>query len=1172
MRYYSLCLLSMLLWGACQQHDPLFNRVLSNHSGITFVNRITDSNNLNALNFEYLYNGAGLGVGDFNNDGKQDVFFAGSQVPGQLYLNRGDFRFEDVTSAAGITTSYWSTGVAVVDINGDGWMDIHLSTIVPNRRSGVPNQFFINQGVNHSGVPQFREMASEMNLADSSYSTQAVFLDFDRDGDLDMYLLCNALEYYDRTVPVTTAHDGSGRSNDQLYRNEGSSAKLPRFTNVTREAGILTEGWGLGVGISDFNQDGWPDIYCANDFLSNDILWMNNGDGTFTNKINELISHQSHNSMGMDIADINNDGLADIINLDMMPDDNLRQKTMFSRPGYDLYNTYIEKGYHPQFVRNTLQLNRGIGSNGQPLFSDVGYMAGVYATDWSWSALLADFDHDGYRDLWVTNGYRKDVTNLDFASYNTQPSFSYQPESPEKKKERNEQMAQLFGVKKSNFVFRNQDGMVFKDVTGDWGLQLPSYSNGAAYADFDNDGDLDIISNNIDDEALLYRNNTVERSDASNANHHIRIRLNGKPGNLQALSTTVSLYAGKDKWFVENSPYRGYKSSVDPVLHFGLGDVKTIDTIAVTWPDGTMTKRFDVSTDQLLTISWTDASAAEAMSKPAKSKYFSEGAVGGVNFLHEERDFIDFKRDHLLPHRHSQSGPGLAVGDMNNDGLEDFVIGGSAERAARVFYQKVDGEFEQQALVEKLEEDTGLLLFDADQDGDNDLYCVSGSSEYGKDYRRYQDRFYRNEGGVYRLDTAALPIIKSSGSSVIAADFDKDGDLDVFVGGRIKPNEYPMPPQSILLVNDGRGIFEDRTDALVPGLSDIGMVSSGIWSDVDNDAWLDLVLVGEFMPVVIFKNEKGRLRRISQEVFQNTVGWWNSIAGADFDNDGDIDYVAGNLGLNSIYQASIEEPVCVYAKDYDGNGSIDPILCRFIQGVEYPVHYRESMTDQILGLKKVFKSYEKYGRMSFKEIFSESMRKEAYVLQATEMRSLYIENLGNGDFEMMPLPEEAQFAPVYGILPHDVNQDGHLDLLTVGNSYAPDPLTGRYDASLGNCFLGNGEGHFESVPFHQSGWLVRGDAKALGSISVGENQAALLVTQNRDSLRSFLRGTIPYFNPERDDQYAVLTLKDGTKRKHEFKYGSSYLSQSSRSLDVSNVVTLEIWKNLKISRVVHFPR
>lgn len=1146
--------------GCDSQKEPeMFTLLPSAETGVTFQNTLTESDTFNVLSFEYIYNGAGVGVGDVNNDGLTDIFFAGNMVSGALYLNKGDFEFSDVTEEAGVKTELWSTGVSMVDINQDGLLDIYVSTIQPHaNRPSVPNLLFVNKGIGPDGIPMFEEMAAKVGLADSSYATQTAFLDYDLDGDLDVYVLTNALESYNRNQVTGFRNDGTGKSVDRFYRNDGMVDGLPVFTDVSEEVGVKVEGWGLGIVVNDLNRDGYPDVYVANDFMSNDHLFLNNGKGAFVNSIRSMMKHQEQNGMGMDIADINNDGLNDIVVLDMLPDDNVRQKTMFSNVGYDRFRLFRENGYEYQYVRNVLQLN-----NGNQTFSEIGYLSGIYATDWSWSSLLADFDNDGFRDLFVGNGYRKDITDQDFIAYRKGLAmFS---------KDRalitsiREEIEKLPGVLKPNYLYRNNGDLTFTDKAKDWGLDQLSYSNGAAYADFDNDGDLDLVTNNINDEAFIYRNELItDRS--SNDHSFLRIKLAGEHGNSHGFGTTIELYVDGKYFYAEHQTVRGYKSTVENVEHFGLGRLSrnTIDSIRVEWPGGKSQVLRDVRANQTITVKMSDAERRSIKKPVSGPTMFTEiQDTPGLHYVHQEDEFVDFlEGQFLLPHKHSQGGPGIAVGDVNGDALDDFIVGGSANRPATVFLQQADGSFKQDSLPWKAAEDTGLLLFDADNDGDLDLYCVSGSSEFKDDKTKYQDRFYRNTGGgnfLYEED--ALPVISSSGSCVAANDVDGDGDLDLFVGGRITPMRYPTSPESYLLINQGNGKFEDGTERFSSELSHVGMVSAALWSDVNNDGWSDLVVVGEWMPLTFFINNGGK--SFTKLALPNSSGWWNSISGGDFDNDGDVDYIAGNLGLNSIYKASVDEPVTVYAKDFDNNGSVDPILCRYIQGNEFPVHPREALTGQIASLRGVVVSYAEYGGMGVRDLFTREQFDNALVLKATQLTSTYIQNNGNGQFELRPLPIEAQFSPMFGTLVTDFDDDGNLDVLAVGNSYACEVLSGYYDAGIGNMLRGDGTGNFTSVPVSRSGFFVDGDAKGIVRLISGDGEELFIVTQNRGTLKVFKKtdqrvgtGTeIVRLNP--GQKYAIVELSNGKKRKHEAYLGTGYLSSSVNAINSNrNVVRI----------------
>ncbi|WP_161888907.1 VCBS repeat-containing protein [Pontibacter russatus] len=1126
------------LLSSCEEKEPqLFQLLSPDDTGITFSNNLPENDTLNAIEYDYLYNGAGVAIGDINSDGLQDIFFGGNMVTSRLYLNKGNLQFEDITEQAGVATDRWVTGVAMADINSDGHTDIYVCVAGPNKTAEKPNMLFVNNG---DGT--FTESARAYGLADTGYSTQAAFLDYDKDGDLDMYLLTNALESFPRNNSRPKKTNGQGLSTDRLYRNNGDNT----FTDASREAGILLEGYGLGVGIADINNDGWLDIYAANDFITNDILYISNRDGTFTDKSRQYLKHHSWNAMGTDIADFNNDGLLDIVTVDMLPPDNQREKTMIGAANYDRFKHNLTLGYQPQYIRNTLQLNNGNGT-----FSEIGQLAGIHRTDWSWAPLFADYDNDGRRDLLITNGYRKDVTNLDFIIYKRQEGRFGDDASQSKAMAK--LIKELPGVKVHNYIYQNTGNLSFADKSEEWGLDAPSYTNGTAFADLDNDGDLDLVMNNIDEAAFIYRNEANTLPDR----HYLRVKLEGDVLNKAGLGAKLTLTSNGQQQYHDHSVYRGYKSTVENAVHFGLGKATQADALEVIWPDGKQQTIRNIKADQVLTLRHADATVPAPSPAPAAIATLfkaQDSTATGISYQHREHDFIDFKLQPLLMQKYSQGGPGMAVGDVNGDGLEDLYIGGSSDTPGKLYLQAAAGTFKEAALADapKHGDDMGSLFFDADNDGDLDLYIVSGGSEFKDGSAEYQDRLYMNDGkGSFAPAPAALPGIKSSGSCVVAADYDKDGDLDLFVGGRVVPQRYPLPASSYILQNNG-GTFTDVTEKVCPALKQIGLVTSALWTDADQDGQIDLLLAGEWMPVTLLKNKSGKFEDVTKNTgLQEAVGWWNSLAAGDFDSDGDMDYIGGNFGLNSDYKASPEEPITITAKDFDSNGSIDPVLGRYLMGQNFPAHPRDAMTDQMVSMRRKFQTFEQYAGIGYNELFSEEDLADAVVAQSTHLQSSYIENLGNGKFKMTALPIQAQFAPVFGITVNDYNGDGNLDLLLAGNNYATEVQTGWYDASIGLYMQGNGKGGFAPVPVTESGFFVDTDAKGMAELALPEGKSLVLSASNQGPVKTYIYKQRHSALPLRpSDAWATVTLQDGRKMRQEFYYGSAYLSQSSRTLAV----------------------
>lgn len=1133
----------LLMFFSCTKDKSTRFMLLSpEQSGIDFNNDIKEDNNINVFQFMNIYTGAGVAVGDINNDGLTDVYFSGNMVSGRLYLNKGGMQFEDITESAGLLNDRWGTGVVMVDINQDGWLDLYVCVSGNAEEPDRANLLYIN-----NGDLSFSEKASEYGLDDTRQSMHAAFFDYDKDDDLDMYLLVNPAAYehmVNSSLPRKL--NGESISNDRLYRNNGDQT----FTDVTLESGILVEGFGLGVGISDINNDQWPDIYVSNDFIGNDILYINQGDGTFKDKISDHINHSSYAGMGNTIADVDNNGRPDIMVLDMRPEDNERQKLIISSTGYDRFQMMLQMGYDPQYSRNTLQLNQGMGE-----FSEIGFLAGVSSTDWSWSPLMADYDNDGKRDLYVTNGFFRDLGNLDYIHYQNIYDNPLGDAETKILQKRNsiEELPQAALV---NYVYRNLGDADFQDETEAWGFQELSCSNGAAYADLDNDGDLDLLVNNVGQAAFLYEN----LSENFGSNNYLRVRLKGKETNIGGIGSTLKLSSGTEEQYYENYSSQGYESSVDPIIHFGLGDAQKADKLEIWWPDGAYQLLTNVSSNQILELDWGDAEKPLEAEKESETELWFRNTTEttGIDFKHKEDLMVDFKLQPILPHMHSRNGPGIAVADVNGDGLEDFFVGGAAGQSGILFYQDEKGSFEPDTLnLAPEKEDMGALFFDADADGDQDLYVVSGGVLALADDAAYQDRLYLNNGDGTFNPSSALPSMNSSGSVVTASDFDQDGDLDLFVGGRVDPGVYPMPSESFLLRNElkEKGVLQFvNMGNQIKGWNNLTMVSAALWSDYDNDGWQDLILCGEFMPITIFRNEQGKLKHINNPPgLEKSEGWWNSLVSGDFDKDGDVDYILGNLGLNSRYKAGPDEPLCIYAKDYDKDGRVDPVMCYFNDGENYLAHSRDEIISQINAMRGRFRTYQSYAETTFEKSFLPEELEDAYVVKSHNFASSYLENLGSGQFELRPLPWECQVGPIEGTAVEDFDGDGNLDVLITGNSYSAEVASGRYDAIKGIVLKGDGAGGFEPISISNSGFLNDHDGSGLAIIRKGNKLSALIANSN-GPLNSFEALQTEAFYPGEGIQSILITYKDGRKMKREFYQGSGYLSQSTASLSLSDEI------------------
>lgn len=1159
---------------SCKEDNSLFTSIPSEFSGIHFNNRIIETDSINVLDFENVYNGGGVGIGDFNNDGLQDIYFTGNLVSNKLYLNKGGFRFKDITNEAKVDgRGKWCRGTAVVDINNDGRLDLYVCATLKKDAKQRENLLYINQGSNKDGIPYFVESAQEYGLDDTSQCTQAAFFDYDNDNDLDVYIVNNEIQkddYPNRFRPILK--DGKHPNTDRLYRNDwDSSVGHPVFTNVSKEAGIQTEGYGHAVSITDINKDGWKDIYVTNDYLSNDLLWINQHDGSFKDALSTYFKHTSANAMGNDVTDINNDGLMDIVVLDMDPEDAYRKKMMLNANSYQTYQNSDYFGYNYQYVRNTLQLNQGFtlkqnDTIAEPIFSDVSFYSGIAETDWSWTPLVADFDNDGFRDIIVTNGFPKDITDHDFIAFR---NISY---SIATKKQLLEQIPE---VKLHNYAFKNNNGIKFSDVSSTWGMDTPSFSNGAVYVDLDNDGDLDIVVNNINDEALIYKNN--KRNEKKRDNHFLKIRFEGDSLNINGIGTWAELYYDHGKKQVwENSPYRGYLSTIENSAHFGLGKTEKLDSVIIKWPAGKMQVLLNVKVDQVLKVNIKNATKDYIVhhSLLAENTLFKEITSSlNIHYLHEERDFIDFNIQKLLPHKLSEYGPPMAVGDVDGNGLEDLVVGGSFSYSLQLLLQQENGLFIQKSLLpasdifKKRWEDLGILLFDADGDGDLDLYTASGGYENEHNTNAYQDKFYINDGkGNFIPDSIAIPQNFTSKFCVRAADYDKDGDLDLFIAGRVDPWNYPKPVSSFIYRNDTKGEqikFTDVTNIVAKDLINIGLVCDAVFTDYDNDGWQDLILAGEWMPITFLRNNKGIFENVTPSSgTDNQLGWWNTIAPGDFDNDGDLDYIVGNLGENSFYKASDQYPVYITAKDFDNNGSYDAFPSLFLPASqqnkemrEYPAQTRDDIVKQMIGMRVLYKNYRSYATATMDQVINDKQRQGALRLKVNNLRSVYLRNDGNGKFSMSVLPMQAQISLLCGMTVDDFDGDGNLDVVINGNDYGTEVSVGRYDALNGLLLKGDGKGNFTPLTILESGIFIPGNGKALVKIRSKDGGYLLVASQNRGPLKVFeLKTNSRMVSLQPQDSYAIINFANGVSQKQEFYYGYSFLSQSGRFLNISKSV------------------
>ncbi len=1066
--------------------STIFNKLDQDATGVHFANTLKENDSLNYFTYAYIYMGGGVSVGDINNDGLTDLYFTGNMVPNKLYLNKGNLTFEDISDQAGVSgDERWYTGTTMSDVNNDGYLDIYCS--VGGKSGNKENQLFIN-----NGDSTFTERAKDFNIADPSNSVQSTFFDYDKDGDLDLYIAnypptaFNAPNYFyafkqKLPKPLET---------DRLFRNDGNT-----FTDVTEESGIKTFGLSLSATIGDLNQDGWPDIYVSNDFSTPDYYFSNNKDGTFSEVSLLSMKNTSFYGMGVDIADFNNDQRLDILQVDMNAQSNRRSKANMASMNPDLFWSTVNTGFNYQYMQNSLQMNNGNLLDTLPDFSNVSRIAGVSSTDWSWGPLFADLDNDGWKDIFISNGTRREINNRDFFL-----------EIEKKGLPQDSTLQKTLAIpseKIDNYALKNNKDLTFSKMNQAWGIEHKGFSNGSVYVDLDNDGDLEIITNNIDDVASIFENTSSDK------NNHLSIRFKGSEKNPFGIGTKTTVFANGLKQYQELTMTRGFQSSVAPKIHFGLGQTKTIDSVQVVWPDGKIQLLKDLSINSNAMISYTDALVPFSMEKQPQEKIFQTVKDKSVIAEHRQVENIynDFANEILLPHATSRFGPSVAVGDLNGDNTDDIIIGGSSLNLTAMYLQTKNG-FQKAAIeafiLDKASEDMGIHIFDADNDNDNDIYIASGGNEFTPDSKALQDRLYINDGkGNFKKSETALPIMITSSSRVHSNDYDNDGDLDLFVGGRLVPGNYPSPANSYLLENiseNGIPKFVNASNKIAPFLEKLGLVTDGLWTDFDNDGWTDLILTGEWMPITVLKNDGGYFKDISQQVgTDDTRGWWYGINEGDFDNDGDVDYIVGNLGLNYKYKANDQETFDIYFKDFDNNSTNDIVLSYYNEGEQFPLRGRECSSQQMPGIKEKFKDYESFSNATLSDVYSEEELAASLHYQVKSFASVYMENK-DGKLIFHQLPNLAQLSSINQILVDDYNQDGHLDALIVGNLYGSEVETPRNDAGNGLLLNGDGYGNFTPITSLNSGFYAPGDVKDMANIKIGEKDY-IVVAKNSDYLQ-----------------------------------------------------------------------